>query len=105
MNTLLVNQIISLERPLEKILKKGEYVKCDNTPDDNDSGSYKINLPNYGGGSPKGKDKLLKALDHQSISSGLLRYTLIERLLTGDTKATFHQAVMAKKKININEGV
>ena len=41
----LVNPFIDLERPLEKVLKKGEYIamKCENTPDDNISGSYKIN--------------------------------------------------------------
>ena len=48
----LVNIIINLERPLEKVLKKGEYIaiKLHNTPGDNDSGSYEINLPYYGGG-------------------------------------------------------
>ena len=37
-----------------------------------------------------GKDLLLKALDGQSISMGLLRYKFTERLLTGDTKAIFN---------------
>ena len=63
----LVNPILYLERPLEKVLKKEEYIKCHNTPGDNDSGSYEINLPYYGVGSPEKwlvwKDKLLKALD------------------------------------------
>ena len=38
MQTLLVKPIIDLERQLEKILKKGEYIaiKCHNTPGDND---------------------------------------------------------------------
>ena len=82
MQTPLVNPIINLERPLEKVLKKGEYIaiKCHNTPGDNISGSYEINLPYYGGGIPEEwlvwKDKLLKALDGQSISTGPLRYTL-----------------------------
>ena len=53
-------------------------------------------IPNYGGGSPEEwlvwKDKLLNALNGQSISTGPLRHTLIEHLLTGDTKATFNQA-------------
>ena len=51
----LVNPIINLEMPLEKILKKGEYIaiKCNNTPSDNDSGSYEINPPYFGGGSPE----------------------------------------------------
>ena len=41
MRTPLVNPIIELERPLEKVLKKGEYIaiKCHNTPGVNDSGS------------------------------------------------------------------
>ena len=48
----LVNPIIDLER-LEKALKKGEYIviECHNTSGDNDSGSYEISLPYYGGGS------------------------------------------------------
>ena len=90
----LVNPIIDLERPLKKVLRKGQYIviKCHNTPGDNDSGSYEINLPYYGGGSPEEllawKDKLLKALDGQNISMGPLSYTFIYRLLTGDAKAT-----------------
>ena len=100
MTTPLVNPIINLERPLEKVLKKGEYtaIKCHDNSGDNDSGSYEINLPYYGGGSPKKwliwKDKLLKALDGQSISTGPLRYTFTECLLTGDLKASFNQAAM-----------
>ena len=65
---------------------------------DNDSRSYEINLPLYGGGSPEEwlvwKDKLLKALDGQSISRDTLQYTFTEHLLTGDTKATFNQATL-----------
>ena len=38
------------------------------------------------------KDKLLKALDGQCISTGPQRYSFTERLLTGDVKATFNQA-------------
>ena len=51
----LVNPIIDLERKLEKVLKKGEYkaIKCHNTPAINNSGSYEIDLPYYGGGSPE----------------------------------------------------
>ena len=47
--------IINLERPLEKVLEKGEYIaiKSHNTPGVTDSGSYEINLPYYGGGSPE----------------------------------------------------
>ena len=77
----LVILIIDLERPLEKVLKKGEYIaiKYHNTPGDYDSGSYEINLPFYGGGTPEEwlvwTEKLLKALDGQSISMGPLRYT------------------------------
>ena len=65
----LVNPIINVERPLEKVLKIGEYIaiKCHITPGDNDSGFYEINLPYYGGGSAEEwlvwNDKLLKALD------------------------------------------
>ena len=67
MQSLLVNSIINLERPLEKVLEKGVYIaiKCHITSGDNDSGSYDINLPYHGGGSPEEwlawKDKLLKA--------------------------------------------
>ena len=79
MQSSLVNPIIDLKRPLEKVLKKGEYIaiKYHNTPVDKDSGSYEINLLYYGRGSPDEwlvwKDKLLKALDGQSISKGPLR--------------------------------
>ena len=68
MTTPLVNPIIDLERLLEKVLKKGEYkaIKCHNTPGDNDSGFYEINLLYYGFGSPEEwlvwKNKLLKGL-------------------------------------------
>ena len=59
MLTPLVNQIIDLERPLEKVFEKGKYItiKCDNTPSDNDSGSYEINLPYNGGGTPEESGK------------------------------------------------
>ena len=55
MQSSLVNPIIDLERPLEKVLKKGEYIaiKCHNTPVDNDSGFYESIHPYYGGGSPE----------------------------------------------------
>ena len=51
----LVNLIIDMEKPLEKVLKIGEYIaiKCQNTPGDNDSRSYVINLPYYGQGPPE----------------------------------------------------
>ena len=100
MQSPLAKPIINLEMPLEKVLKKGEYIaiKFHNTPGDNDSRSYEINLPYYGEGSPEEwliwKDKLLKALDEQSISMGSQRYTFTERLLTGDAKATFNQAAL-----------
>ena len=83
-----------------KISEKGEYIaiKCHNTPGDNDSGSYEINLPCYGKGTPKEwfvwKDKLLKALDGESISTEPLRYIFTERLWIGDAKATFNQAAL-----------
>ena len=52
MQSPLVNAIIDLERPPEKVLITGEYIaiKCHNTPGNND---YEINLPYYGGGSPE----------------------------------------------------
>ena len=98
--TTLVNHIITLEMPLDKILKKGEYVaiKFHNTPGDNNSGSYKINLSYYEGRTPEEwlvwKDQLLKALDGQGISTGPFRYMLIKRLLIGDAKATFNQTAL-----------
>ena len=94
MQSPLVNPIINLLRLLEKVLKKGEYIaiKCHNTPGDNGSRSYGINLSYYGGGSPEEwlvwKDKLFKTLDGQGISTGPLQYMFTERRLTGDTKAT-----------------
>ena len=71
------NPIINLERPLEKTLKKVKYlgISYHSTHSDDDSGSYEIKLPYYGGGSPDEwlvwKDKLLKASDGQGISAGL----------------------------------
>ena len=54
-NTPLVNPIIDLERPFEKVLKKGDYIviKCHNTPDITDNGFYEIKSPYYGGGTPQ----------------------------------------------------
>ena len=100
MQTSLVTSIIDLERPLEKVVQKCEYIaiKCHNTPGDNNTGSYKINLLYYGGGSPEEcfvwKDKLLKALDGQSISTEPFWYTFTERLLTGDAKAVLNQSAL-----------
>ena len=100
MQTPLVNLIIDLKTPLEKVLKKVKNIaiKCHNTPGDNDSGSYEINLPYCRGGSPEEclgwKAKLLKALDGPSISIGPLRYMFTECMLTGDAKATFNQAAL-----------
>ena len=98
--TLLVNPIIDLERPGERILKEGGYavIKCYNTPGDNETEFYEINLPYYGEGSPEewlvGKDKLVKFLDGQGISTELHSYTFSERLLTSDEKATFNQTAL-----------
>ena len=49
----LVNLIIDLERPLEKILENGKdiIIKFQNTPGCYDSRSYEINFPYYKGGS------------------------------------------------------
>ena len=68
-------------------------IKCHNTPGDNDSGSYEINLSYCRGGSPEEwlvwKDKLFKALDGQGIGTDPQRYIFTERLPTSDAKATF----------------
>ena len=73
-------------------------IKCHNTPGDNDPESYEINLPHYGGGSPEEwlvcKNKLLKALEDQKISTGSLRNKFTECLLIGDAKAPFNQAAL-----------
>ena len=85
---------------MEKVLKTGEYIaiKCHNTLGDTDAGFYEINLPYHGGGSPEEwlvwKDKLLKALDSQCISTGALMYTFTESLLIEDARATFNQAAL-----------
>ena len=100
MQSPLVNPIIDLESPVDMILKKGEYIaiKYHNTPSDNDSWLYEINLPYYGGGSREEwivwKDKLFKALDGQGSGMGRLRYMFTERLLKGNAKATFNQAAL-----------
>ena len=86
MQSPLENPKIDLERPLENVLKKGEYIaiKSHTTPGDNDSGSYEINIPYYGRGSSEEwlvwKDKLVNALDGQGISMGPQRYMFTERL-------------------------
>ena len=75
--TLLVNLIIKLERPLEKIHKKGEciVIKRHNAPVDSDSGFYEINPSYYGGESPDKwlvwKGELYKTLNSQVIRMGL----------------------------------
>ena len=73
-------------------------IKYHITPGDNDSGFYEINFPYYGGGSSEEwrvwKDKVLKALVSQSISTGPLQYRFTERLLIGDAKATFNQSAL-----------
>ena len=92
MQTSFVKPIINLERPLEKVLKKGEYIAstCYNTPGDNNSKSYEINPPYNGGGSHEEwlvwRDKWLKALDSQDMSTELQKYMFTEHLLTGDVK-------------------
>ena len=45
--SLLVNPIIDLESPLEKVLKQGEYIaiKCYDTPNDKDTESYRSTSP------------------------------------------------------------
>ena len=98
MQTPSVTPIIDLERPLEKVSKKSWYIaiQCQNTPGDNDSWSYEINFPYFEGEFPEEwlvwKDKVLKALDGQHISICPLQYTVTERHLTDDAKATFIQA-------------
>ena len=73
-------------------------IKCHYTPGDNDFGSYEIDLLYNGGGSPEEclvwKDKLLKALDGQSISTGPQRYMFTERILTADAKAAINLAAL-----------
>ena len=71
------------------MLNNGLYdaIKCHNTPGDNDSGSYGINLLYYGGGSPEERlvwrDKHLKALGGQDINMEAQRYMFTEHLLEG----------------------
>ena len=76
-----MNPIITLERLLEKILKKGKHIaiKFNNTPGENNFGSYEVNLHYYGGGIPEEwliwKDNVLKPLDGLSICTGNLSST------------------------------
>ena len=71
---------------LEKIIEKAEYIaiKCYTAPGNSDHEPYKINLFYYGGGSPeewlKWKNRVLKTIDGQSISTEPQRYTFTERL-------------------------
>ena len=93
-------QSLTWKGRLKGFSKKGEYIaiKYNNTPDDNDSGFYEINITYYGEGTPEEwlvwKDKLLKALDGQGISKVSLWYIFTDMLLTGDAKATFNQAAL-----------
>ena len=99
---------LSLKVRLKRLSKKENTQRSNvtTTPEDNDSGSYEINLLDYGGRSLEQwlvqKDKLLKALDGQGISIGSLRYTFTERLLKDDAKATFNHTAMDKGKYLID---
>ena len=70
--------IINLEWPPEKF---------HNNPGKNDSGSYEINLPYYGGGSPE--ERLV-----WKYSTGTQSHMFSDRLLKDDAKATFNQAAL-----------
>ena len=80
MQTPLANPIIDLGMPHEKVVKKGEYIaiKCHNTFGEHELGSYEINLSYFYRGTLEErlvwKDKVLKALDGHSISTGPSRY-------------------------------
>ena len=95
-----MNPIISLERPHEKFLNESKYItiKCHNTPGDSNARSCEFNLPYYRGGSSEEKlvwkDRLLKVLDGQSISTAAQRYMFIKRiyLVIGDIKETVKHA-------------
>ena len=80
-----------MERPLEKVLKKGDYIaiKCHNTPGDNDFGSYDIDPSeeDHLKSGLSGKTNYSNNLNGQSISTRPLRYTFTKCLLTGDAKA------------------
>ena len=81
LQTPLVNPIIDMERPLDKVLKKREYItiKCHHTPGDNDSGSYEINFSYYEGG------------------SGV---TCLERQITQDLRCSKHQTRTIKVHVH-----
>ena len=101
------NQRFTRKGHLKRFSKnKHIVIKCHNSPGDNGCGSYEIDLPYYGRGSTEEwlfwKDKLLKALDGQGTSMGPLWYTFTERLLTGDAKATFHQAFLLIGKLSVD---
>ena len=73
-------------------------IKCHNTPGDNDSWTYEINLPYYVEGIPEEwlvwKDILLLALNGKGISRITQRYIFTDRLWMTYAKATFNQATL-----------
>ena len=88
-------QSLTLNSWLRRCKRKGEYIaiKYHYTPSNNDSGSYEINLPYYGGGTPE-EWLAWKVRNGRSITTGPLRYTFTDHFVPGDAKATFNQAVL-----------
>ena len=74
-----------------------EYIDhtCHNTPGDTTSGKYVIKIPRFDSGTPEEwiifVDLVQNSLVGQNVTTGLLMYKCMERMLKGDAKAEFLQ--------------
>ena len=94
----MVNPIIPLERPEEKVLEPSKYIDhtCHNTTGNSTSGKYVIKIPRLDSSTPEEciilVDLVQKALVGQNVvTTGPPIYECMERVLKGDAKTEFTQ--------------
>ena len=86
---------VPLQR-LEEKLEKGEYVsiRCRSVPTDKDSTTYEFSVPYFKTGNTKKILRLLdvfeKACTGQDCTTGPQKFSLMGRLLQGDSLAAFN---------------
>jgi hypothetical protein len=89
---------IPLERPAVKELKKQEYLtmKLRSDPTDANSQTYDLTIQFFRTGTPEEwllfQRDLHRVLTGQNITTGPQKFTMIRRLITGDTLAVFNKA-------------
>lgn len=89
---------IPLERPAIKELKKQEYLvmKLRSDPADANSQTYDLTIQFFRTGTPEEwllfQRDLNRVLTGQNITTGPQKFTMIRRLITGDTLAVFNKA-------------